>query len=124
MLAWAAIKAVAFLLNAAVLAIGVARAQGQMAPPDYLYVGLLLLAPLVSSLAIGITYKKSIDAEVAATIKVAALLLNVLVLVFVIRLAMFLDPITRAVQALWLVVLFVTPVANALAFLPRRTTTA
>ena len=119
-LAWAVIKAVAFLLNAAVFAIGIARAQGQMAPPDYLYVGLLMLTPVVSSIAIGFTYPQTFDAEAAATIKVAAVLLNLLVLVFVIRLAMFLDPIVRAEQALWLVVLFVAPVANAIAFLPRR----
>ena len=120
MLAWAAIKAVALLLNAAVFAIGIARAQGQLAPPDFLYVGLLMVAPIVSSVAIGLTYRRGVDPELAATIKIAALILNVLVLLLVIRLAMYLDPDVRAIQSMWLVTLFLTPAANALAFLPRR----
>jgi|SRR5882724_8158079 len=121
MLAWAAIKAVAFLLNAAVFLVGIARLQGRLAPPDYLYVGLLLVTPLVSAAALVLTYRKSLDPEVSATVKVAALLLNVLVLLFVVRLVANLEPDIRAEQALWLVTLFVAPPANALAILPRRT---
>jgi hypothetical protein len=120
MLAWAAIKAVAFLLNAAVFLVGVARAQGRLAPPDYLYVGLLLATPLVSATALALTYRKNVDPEVSATVKIAASLLNVLVLALVIRLVANLDPETRAEQGLWLVMLFVAPPANALGILPRR----
>ena len=120
MLAWAAIKAVAFLLNGAVFLVGVARAQGRLAPPDYLYVGLLLATPLVSAAALALTYRKNVDPEASATVKIAALLLNVLVLALVIRLVTNLDPETRAEQGLWLVMLCVAPPANALAILPRR----
>ena len=120
MLAWAAIKAVAFLLNGAVFLVGVARSQGHMAPPDFLYVGLLLVTPFVNSAALVMTFKKGIDPEALATVKIAALILNVLVLALVIRLAAHLEPDERAVQALWLVTLFIAPPANALAILPRR----
>jgi uncharacterized membrane protein YiaA len=120
MLAWAAIKAVAFVLNAAVFLVGVARAHGRLAPPDYLYVGLLLATPLVSAAALALSYRKDVDPEVSATVKIAASLLNVLVFALVIRLVANLDPDTRAEQGLWLVMLFVAPPANALGILPRR----
>jgi len=120
MLAWAAIKAVAFLLNAAVFLVGVARAQGHLAPPDYLYVGLLMVTPIVSSAALVLSYRKGLDPEVLATAKVATLILNVLVLILVIQLAANLDPDIRAEQSLWLVTLFIAPPANAIAILPRR----
>src|SRR4051812_27851667 len=100
MLAWAAIKAVAFLLNAAMFFVGVARAHGRLAPPDYLYVGLLLLTPLVSAAALALSYRKNLDPEAAATVKIAALLLNVLVLALVIRLFANLDPEVRAEQGM------------------------
>ena len=120
MLAWAAIKAVAFLLNGAVFLVGIARLQGRLAPPDYLYVGLLLVTPLVSAAALALTYRKTIDPEVSATVKVAALILNVLVLLFVVRLVANLESDIRAEQSLWLVMLFIAPPANAIALLPRR----
>ncbi len=120
MLAWAAIKAVALLLNGAMFLVGIARAQGHMAPPDYLYVGLLLVTPFVNAAAIVLTFRKGMDPEAAATVKIAALILNVLVLALVIRLAANLEPDVRAVQALWLVTLFIAPPANVLAILPRR----
>ena len=120
MLAWAAIKAVAFLLNAAMFFIGIARAQGRLAPPDVLYVGLLLMTPLVSAAALAASYRKNIDPEAAATVKIAALLLNVLVLALVVRLFANLDPEVRAEQGMWLVMLAIGPAANAIAILPRR----
>jgi hypothetical protein len=52
MLARAWLKAVAFLLNGGVLLVGVARLQGRLAPQDYVFVGLLLAAPLVSASAL------------------------------------------------------------------------
>ena len=60
------------------------------------------------------------EAEVSATVKIAAILLNVLVFLFVIRLVAHLDPEIRAEQGMWLVLLFIAPAANALAILPRR----
>jgi cytochrome bd-type quinol oxidase subunit 2 len=120
MLAWAAIKAVAFLLNGAMFLVGIARMHGRLAPPDYLYVGLLLLTPLASAAALVLSYRKRLDPEVSATVKIAAVLLNTSVLLFVIWLAANLDPETRAEQGLWLVMLFAAPPANALAILPRR----
>jgi len=56
----------------------------------------------------------------AATVKVGALILNDLVLLFVVRLVANLEPDIRAEQALWLVTLFIAPPANALAILPKR----
>src|SRR6185295_13176535 len=107
MLAWAAIKAVAFLLNGAVFLVGVARSQGRLAPPDYLYLGLLLAAPLASWLALVLGYRKEPDPDVVATANAAAMLMNALLLVFVVWLTAHLDPDTRSDEALWLVLLFV-----------------
>jgi cytochrome bd-type quinol oxidase subunit 2 len=117
MQARATLKAVAFLLNGAVFLVGVARLQGHLAPPDYIFVGLLFAAPLVSWLTLLLSYRKRLDPEVAATAKAATLVLNVLLLTFVVWLTARLDPDTRSEEALWLVLLFATPPVNALAIL-------
>jgi predicted permease len=113
----ATVKAIAFLLNGAVFLVGIARLQGRLAPPDYMYVGLLFAAPIVSWLALVLSYRKRVDPEVAATAKAATVVLNVLLLGFVVWLTARLDSDTRADEALWLVLLFATPPANALAIL-------
>ena len=113
----ATLKAIAFLLNGAVFLVGIARFQGHLAPPDYMYVGLLFAAPIVSWLALVLSYRKRVDPEVAATAKAATVVLNVLLLGFVGWLTARLDSDTRADEALWLVLLFATPPANALAIL-------
>jgi hypothetical protein len=113
----AALKAIAFLLNGAVLLVGIARLQGRLAPPDYMYVGLLFAAPIVSWLALVLSYRKRVDPEVAATAKAATIVLNVLLLGFVAWLTARLDSDTRADEALWLVLLLATPPVNALAIL-------
>jgi len=113
----ATLKAIAFLLNGAVFLVGIARFQGRLAPPDYMYVGLLFAAPIVSWLALVLSYRKRIDPEIAATAKAATVVLNVLLLGFVGWLTARLDSETRADEALWLVLLFATPPANALAIL-------
>ena len=113
----ATLKAIAFLLNGAVFLVGIARFQGRLAPPDYMYVGLLFAAPIVSWLALVLSYRKRIDPEIAATAKAATVVLNVLLLGFVGWLTARLDSDTRADEALWLVLLFATPPANALAIL-------
>ena len=117
MQAWATLKAIAFLLNGAVFLVGIARFQGHLAPPDYMYVGLLFAAPIVSWLALVLSYRKRVDPEIAATAKAATVVLNVLLLGFVGWLTARLDSDTRADEALWLVLLFATPPANALAIL-------
>src|SRR5436190_21517887 len=117
MQARATLKAIAFLLNGAVFLVGIARFQGHLAPPDYMYVGLLFAAPIVSWLALVLSYRKRVDPEVAATAKAATVVLNVLLLGFVGWLTARLDSDTRADEALWLVLLFATPPANALAIL-------
>ena len=117
MQARASLKAIAFLLNGAVFLVGIARFQGRLAPPDYMYVGLLFAAPIVSWLALVLSYRKRIDPEIAATAKAATVVLNVLLLGFVGWLTARLDSDTRADEALWLVLLFATPPANALAIL-------
>ena len=116
----AALKAIAFLLNGAVLLVGIARLQGRLAPPDYMYVGLLFAAPIVSWLALVLSYRKRVDPEVAATAKAATIVLNVLLLGFVAWLTARLDSDTRADEALWLVLLLATPPVNALAILRSR----
>lgn len=121
--AW--IKAIAFLLNGVVLMIGVARLQGRLAPPDYVYVGLLFGAPLVSWAGLVLSYREHRDPEVAGTVKALVVLVNVLILALVIRLNAGLDPETRADQALWLMMLLAAPPTNLLAiFLPRTRTPA
>jgi hypothetical protein len=117
MRARATIRAAAFLLNGAVFLVGLGRLQGRLAPPDFIYVGLLLGAPAVSWLALVLGYRRRLDPEVGA--KAAALLLNGFLLLFVIWLSARLDPDTRADEALWLALLFVAPPANALAIVPR-----
>ena len=82
-----------------------------------MYVGLLFAAPIVSWLALVLSYRKRVDPEVAATAKAATVVLNVLLLGFVGWLTARLDSDTRADEALWLVLLFATPPANALAIL-------
>ena len=109
MLARAWLKAVAFLLNGGVLLVGVARLQGRLAPQDYVFVGLLLAAPLVSAGALILGYRKTVDAEVSATVNAAAILLNLLVLVFVFWLTAHLDPEVRSDEALWLLLLYAAP---------------
>jgi hypothetical protein len=116
--AW--LKAVAFLLNAGVLLVGVARLQGRLAPQDYVFVGLLLAAPLVSSGALILGYRRTVDAEVSATVNAAAILLNVLVMVFVFWLTAHLDPNVRREEALWLLLLYAAPPANGLAIAARH----
>ena len=120
----ATLRAVAFLLNGAVFLVGVGRSQGRLAPPDFIYLGLLLAAPAVSWLALVLGYRRRLDPEIGATAKAAALLLNGFLLVFVVWLTARLDPDTRADEALWLVLLFLAPPANALAIVPRWSTPA
>jgi len=120
MLARAWLKAVAFLLNGGVMLVGVARLQSRLAPQDYVFVGLLLAAPLVSAAALVLGYRKTVDAEVSATVKAAAILLNLLLLVFVCWLTVHLDPDTRTDEALWLLLLYAAPPANALAICAAR----
>lgn len=115
MLARAWLKAVAFLLNGGVLLVGVARLQSRLAPQDYMFVGLLLAAPLVSAAALVLGYRKTADAEVSATTRAAAVLLNLLLLIFVVWLTARLDAETRADEALWLLMLYTAPPANLLA---------
>jgi len=111
-------KAIAFLLNGAVFLVGIARLQGRLAPPDYIYVGLLFAAPIVSWLALVLSYKKRLDPEIGATVKAATVMLNAMLLVFVVSLTARLDPDTRGDEAVWLVLLFVAAPANAVAILP------
>jgi cytochrome bd-type quinol oxidase subunit 2 len=118
------LKAVAFILNGAVFLVGVARLQGRLAPPDIIYVGLLIAAPLVSCLALVLGYRRRVDPEVMATAKAAVVLLNGLLLCFVVWLTAHLDPDTRAEEWLWLVVLFLAPPVNALAILAATFTAA
>jgi hypothetical protein len=113
------IRAAAFLMNGAVFLVGLGRLQGRLAPPDVVYVGLLLGAPVVSCLALALGYRRRLDPEVGATAKAAALLLNGVLLLFVIWLCVRLDPDTRADEALWLALLFLAPPANVLAIGPR-----
>ena len=120
MLARAWLKAAAFLLNAGVLLVGVARLQSRLAPQDYVFVGLLLAAPLVSGSALVLGYRRTVDAEVSATVNAAAILLNLLVLVFVFWLTVHLDPEARSDEALWLLLLYAAPPANGLAIAARR----
>lgn len=117
MRARATIKALAFVLNGAVFMVGVARLQSPLAPPDYIYVGLLVGAPLVSWLGLVLGFRRALDPEIAATAKAAMALLNGLLLVFVIWLTARLDAETRAGEALWLLMLFLAPPVNALAIL-------
>jgi len=114
----ATLRAAAFLLNGAVFLVGIARMQGRLAPPDYMYVGLLFAAPLSSWLALIFLYRRRTDPEVRATANAAALILNVLLLVFVVWLAIRLDSETLAEQGLWLVMVLAAPPATALAIAP------
>ena len=115
------IKAVAFLLNGIVFLIGIGRLQGRLAPPDYVYVGLLFVAPLVSWTGLAMSYRDGRDPEVVATVKAAVVMVNVLILALVVWLNSVLDPETRSDQALWLMMLLIAPPTNLLAvFLPRR----
>jgi hypothetical protein len=106
------LRAVAFLLNGAVFLIGYARFQGRLAPPDYIYVGLLFAAPLVNTAALVLGYRKAPDAEVMDTLRAAALLLNLLLLLFVAWLSLALPPETRRDEAIWIALLFLAPFAN------------
>lgn len=112
------LDAAAFILNGAVFLIGIARLQGRLAPPDTIYVGLLLAAPLASSLALVLGYRKRADPAVMATAKAAALILNALVLVFVVWLTLRLSSDTLEEEALWIALLYLSPVVNGLAILP------
>ena len=114
----AMLKAVAFILNGAVLLIGIARLQGRLAPPDIIYVGLLLVAPVAGWLALVLGYRKRTDPEVMATARVAAVVLNALVLLFAVWLTAHLSPDTLEEEALWIAILYLSPVVNALAILP------
>jgi hypothetical protein len=120
MLARAWLSAVAFVLNGGVMLVAVARLQSRLAPQDYVYVGLLLAAPVVSASALVLGYRKTVDAEVSATLRAAAILLNVLLLVFVCWLTVHLDPETRTDEALWLLLLYAAPPTNALAISASR----
>ncbi len=115
--AW--LKAIAFLLNGVVFLIGVGRLQGRLAPPDFLYVGLLFGAPIVSWVGLATSYRETRNPEVAGTVKALVVLVNGLVLALVVYLNAGLDPETRADQSLWLMMLLVAPPTNLLAiFLP------
>jgi hypothetical protein len=56
---------------------------------------------------------------VSATLNAAAILLNLLVLVFVFWLTVRLDPEVRSDEALWLLLLYAAPPANGLAIAAR-----
>src|SRR5262245_19718411 len=94
--------------------------QGRLAPPDVFYVGLLFAVPLVSWLGLVLGYRKRVDEEVLATVKAGVVMLNALILLFVIRLLVMLDPEVRAEQGLWLLLLCAAPPVNLLAILPAR----
>ncbi len=118
-----ALKAVAFLLNAAVFLVGYARFQGRLAPPDYVYVGLLFATPLTSVTALVLAYRKVVDPEVMATARAGALLSNAALLVLVVWLVAVLPGETRRDEALWIAILFLAPFANAASlWLPRPRT--
>src|SRR5438128_12671422 len=106
----ASLKAVAFILTGAVCLIGLARLQGRLAPPDTIYVGLLLAAPLVSWLALVLGYRKRVDAEVMATAKAGAVILTALLLLFVMLLTVHLTRDTLAEEGLWIALLYTPPV--------------
>jgi hypothetical protein len=120
MLARAWLNAVAFVLNGGVLLVGLARLQSRLAPQDYVFVGLLLAAPLVSASALVLGYRKRVDPQVSATVRAAAILLNVALLVFVCWLTVHLDPETRTDEALWLLLLYTAPPTNGLAISASR----
>jgi drug/metabolite transporter (DMT)-like permease len=120
MLARAWLNAVAFVLNGGVLLVGLARLQSRLAPQDYVFVGLLLAAPVVSASALVLGYRKRVDPQVSATVRAAAILLNVLLLVFVCWLTVHLDPDTRMDEALWLLLLYTAPPTNGLALSASR----
>jgi hypothetical protein len=115
MLARAWLRAVAFLLNGGVMLVAVGRMQSRLAPQDYVFVGLLMAAPLVSAVALVLGYRKTVDTEVSTTVNAAAILLNLLLLIFVCWLTVNLDADTRTDEALWLLLLYAAPPANALA---------
>jgi hypothetical protein len=69
---------------------------------------------------LGLGYRRTVDAEVSATVNAAAILLNLLVLVFVFWLTVHLDPEVRSDEALWLLLLYAAPPANGLAIAARR----
>ena len=74
----------------------------------------------MSSGALILGYSRTVDADVAATVNAAAILLNVLVMVFVFWLTAHLDPNVRREEALWLLLLYAAPPANGLAIAARR----
>ena len=114
----AGLRAVAFIANAAVLMIAFGRAQGRLAPPDYVYVGLLLATVAASTTALVLGYRRAVDPEVQATAKIAAYLLNALLFVFSLRLAAWLPEEALQAQMLWIGLLVFAPIANAVALIP------
>jgi len=113
----ATLRALALVLCGGVFLIGVARSRGFLAPPDYVWVGLLLATPLVSAAALVLVWVRSLRGEPLATVRSAAWLLNGALFLFATRLAVNLPPEMLREQALWLVILLTAPVVNALALL-------
>lgn len=109
----ATLRALAFVLNGAVFLVGVGRAQGHLAPPDFVYLGLMFAAPLVSSTALALGFRQARRDEPHATLRAMGLILNVALLAFVFRLLGRLDPGTREEQALWLGIMAAAPFVNA-----------
>lgn len=99
---------------------GVARSRSYLAPPDTVYVGLLFLAPLVSAAALVVGYRQALREEPMATLAAGTLLVNAALLGFVIWLFAALPASARREQALWIVLLFAAPFANAAAVLSGR----
>jgi peptidoglycan/LPS O-acetylase OafA/YrhL len=114
------LRAAALLLNAAVFLVGFARSRYPMAPPDYVYVGFLFLAPIVSIGAILAAFRVPLRREPMPTVVAAAVLLNVFMFCFVLWLASRLDPDERRNEFLWMTILLTAPIANGLWLLATR----
>jgi hypothetical protein len=102
-------------MNAAVFAVGVARSQGYMSPPDYVFVALVLIASTVSAATLLLGMYSPLRDEAGATLVSAAYLLNVCLLGFVIFLLGVLPDVAREQQRLWIGILGIAPIVNAVA---------
>lgn len=111
----ATVRAAALILDGGVFLVGIARLQGRLAPPDVVYVGLLLAAPGANVAALAVGYFPRMNAELRATTVALSHLVNLLLLAFVIRLLVDLPPPARREEALWLALLCAAPWVNALA---------
>src|ERR1051325_10444156 len=114
------LRAAALLLNAAVFLVGFARSRYPMAPPDYVYVGFLFLAPILSIAAIVLALRVPLRREPMPTLAAAIVLLNAFIFAFVLWLASRLDPAERQSEFLWMTILLTAPIANGLWLLATR----